>query len=287
MVLKTINCKRVWSMLKLIKGLLPKQLKKAIRDFVGEVADRRVKETETGISQIVSILQLEHGMIPPPPKHLQLRVGCYDNFMIHGESLCRQIDDHLYALVTKRMTDFDVILDFGCGCGRVIRPVRRLVGPRARLCGIDIDPEAIAWLREQYGTIADFEVGPPMPPMPYENDTFDFIYGISVFTHLPEDMQFAWLAELRRVSKPGAYLVLTTHGERWLEVKGFADNREVRGRGFHYRTVGGTPGLPEFYQDTYHSQDYIRREWGKHFDVAGIVSRGLDDWQDIAVLRKG
>jgi len=42
-----------------------------------------------------------------------------------------------------------------------------------------------------------------MPPMSYEDNMFDFVYSISIFTHLPEDMQFAWLQELQRITKPG------------------------------------------------------------------------------------
>ena len=55
------------------------------------------------------------------------------------------------------------------------------------------------------------------PPLAYCAGQFDFIYSLSVFTHMPETMQYAWVNELRRVLKPGGYLLVTTHGERYLE----------------------------------------------------------------------
>lgn len=29
------------------------------------------------------------------------------------------------------------------------------------------------------------------------------MYGVSIFTHLPEEMQFLWLVEWKRVGEPG------------------------------------------------------------------------------------
>ena len=41
---------------------------------------------------------------------------------------------------------------------------------------------------------------------------FDFIYSISVFTHLSDAVSRQWANELLRVSKDGAILVITTNG---------------------------------------------------------------------------
>ena len=49
-------------------------------------------------------------------------------------------------------------------------------------------------------------------PLAMPADHFDFIYAISVFTHLREDYQDAWLEELARVARPDGIVLLTVHG---------------------------------------------------------------------------
>jgi SAM-dependent methyltransferase len=51
------------------------------------------------------------------------------------------------------------------------------------------------------------------PPLPYDDDSFDFLYSISIFTHLDEPLQQPWIRELERVVKPGGLIVITVSGE--------------------------------------------------------------------------
>jgi len=50
------------------------------------------------------------------------------------------------------------------------------------------------------------------PPTGLPAQGFDLVYGISVLSHLSEPDQFAWLAELARLTRPGALLLLSTLG---------------------------------------------------------------------------
>ena len=181
---------------------------------------------------------------------------------------------------------FKTILDFGCGCGRIVRAFRHFL-PSQNLYGTDIDPEAIEWLKTNYRDIAEFGVNPYLPPMSYKEETFDFIYSISIFTHLPEEMQFAWLEELRRITKPGGYLILTTHGETYYEKLPPEKQTIIKKKGFYYNEDESlkTEGLPVFYKVAYHSHHYIRKEWRKYFDILKMIADGLDH-QDIILLQK-
>ena len=41
------------------------------------------------------------------------------------------------------------------------------------------------------------------PPLPYEDGSFDFLYSISIFTHLDEPLQLPWMQELTQSRPPG------------------------------------------------------------------------------------
>jgi hypothetical protein len=160
--------------------------------------------------------------------------------------------------------------------------------PTQHLFATDIDSEAIGWLKKCYKGIADCDVNHHFPPTVYKDGTFDLIYSISIFSHLPEDMQFAWLEELRRIAKPDSYLILTTHGEKHYRQLEGADKNTMLEKGFLHRRIKplSTEGLPEFYQTSYHSHEYIKKTWSKYFDIIEIRRNGVDNWQDGILLRK-
>jgi SAM-dependent methyltransferase len=103
------------------------------------------------------------------------------------------------------------LLDFGCGCGRVVRHWR---GLRGRVHGSDLNPRLVSWARRHL-PFASFDVNGLAPPLRAADSAFDVVYALSVFTHLPEDLQRPWLDELRRVTAAGGHLVVSFHGESY------------------------------------------------------------------------
>ncbi|WP_237712368.1 class I SAM-dependent methyltransferase [Pedosphaera parvula] len=186
---------------------------------------------------------------------------------------------------------FKNILDFGCGCGRFMIPMSYRIAPK-KISGTDIDEEAIRWLKENYTSFNDLDANGFMPPTKYADGTFDFVFGISIFTHLPEDMQHAWLKELSRIIQPGGYGLFTTHGENHFdELKkpayGETAHGELMKRGFYYSVRDSTDGLPDFYQTSFHTHDYIKRVWAEYFEVVCIRKQGIGQNQDAVLVRKG
>ena len=235
----------------------------------------------------------EYGFPLPPPR-LRFRVSntfSEDNFVDVGIRASSAIRESLASL-GHDLDHFRRILDFGCGCGRVIRFIR----PHARSCqlhGCDIDAEAIGWCNQNLGAMAIWSCNPPSVPLDYPENHFDLIYGISVFTHLNEGMQFFWLGELYRVAKPGALLLLTVHGETLatsLARQGQLSNARMtqleRAGILFYDGQRGTlklDGLPDFYQTAFHRKAYITTYWTRYFELLRHIER---DHQDIVILRK-
>jgi ubiquinone/menaquinone biosynthesis C-methylase UbiE len=102
------------------------------------------------------------------------------------------------------------ILDWGCGCARVARHWVDKT-PDIEFHGCDINPDLISWCAENM-PFGSFKTSTVLPRLPYPDNHFDFLYGISVLTHLLFDTHFLWAAEIWRVLKPGGFAVLTAHG---------------------------------------------------------------------------
>jgi SAM-dependent methyltransferase len=69
----------------------------------------------------------------------------------------------------------------------------------------------VAWCDKNL-PFGKFSTNQLAPPFRYPDESFDFIYARSVFTHLPEDLQLSWMQELRRVLRRGGCVYFTTHG---------------------------------------------------------------------------
>jgi len=182
------------------------------------------------------------------------------------------------------ITNFDRALDWGCGCGRTLRWFESGVST-PQFFGADIDREAIAWCRENL-PFAVFDVNGALPPLPYAAGQFDLVYGVSVLTHLDEGYQFRWLEELRRVTHPGAMLLLSVHtSATWSELSADEQSR-LQDAGFFYQYAQCWKGIfPDWYQNAFHSHSYIRQRFSDYFDVVDIVRLGASDRQDLVVLR--
>jgi SAM-dependent methyltransferase len=107
------------------------------------------------------------------------------------------------------MDGFGSLLDFGCGCGRV---VRRWASLPARVHGSDYNPHLAGWCADHLA-FGKFVTNGVEPPLPYEDETFDFAYSISIFTHLDEPLQLPWMDELTRIVRPGGLILITVSGE--------------------------------------------------------------------------
>lgn len=225
-----------------------------------------------------------------PPARLRHRVhGSLDkaSFLRVGALAAQNIRE-ICQLAGTNIFAFNHILDFGCGCGRVMQNFRDAPAT-CHLYGTDIDRALIAWC-QQYLTFAEWNNNAALPPLPYPDQHFDLIYAISVFTHLDEALQFQWLAELQRVAKPGALIILSIHGAHIIGTLPAAYQEDIRQRGFCFESgVRGTlklDGLPDFYQTTYHTRDYIEQHWSRYFDIQHYVERAINQHQDAVVLRK-
>jgi SAM-dependent methyltransferase len=154
--------------------------------------------------------------LPLPSPLLMMRVAGHadvEAFERDGRA-CADAVREFTAEAGMSLVQAGAILDFGCGCGRVLRHWQDLSGPR--VVGSDYNPEMVRWCRENL-PFGEFDNNGARPPLGRADAEFDLIYAFSVFTHLDEPAQHAWMGELRRVLKPGGLLLFTTKGDTHAE----------------------------------------------------------------------
>lgn len=181
------------------------------------------------------------------------------------------------------MEQLGALLDFGCGCGRVLRQWQRLT-PATVVHGSDLDTRQVAWGQRNLG-FARMQANGLAPPLPYADETFDLVYALSVFTHLPEGLQQPWMDELRRIVAPGGLLLVSTHGERYAadltpeERARFAAGKLV---------VRASADAGSNACGAYHPPAWVRAELAGRFEVLEHVPEGAlgNPHQDQWLLRR-
>ena len=222
--------------------------------------------------------------LPVPPADLLVRVaGSPDvRWFLEGGALALSNVTDALGRQGIAPDDLSAILDFGCGCGRVARHWPAVSG--AAVTGVDYNPELIAWCRRNL-PFGAFEVNHLAPPLPFPDGSFDLAYALSVFTHLPEALQDAWLDELTRVLRPGGHLLLTLHGEHYRPDLTDAEQAGVD-RGelvVRHATVAGTSRCT-----TFHPPEYVRTRMQRGLALVEHIPEGAagNPFQDLVLLRK-
>ena len=223
------------------------------------------------------------------PDHAQINrviAGDVMSYRMGGATMAKRLEAYLLQRFSRPLADFDAILDWGCGAGRLTRHLAHLCP--GHVTGVDIDPDNLAWCA---GAIpgAVFVGGSLQPPLPFEDGAFDLVVAISVFTHLDEEIQFRWLAELRRILRPGGVLLASIHGFAQMALYGASGDqiREIGSRGFvvlgRNSQLDGLIGDDAYYKNVAHSPAYILSEWRRYFDTLEIVE-GIATNQDLVVM---
>ena len=164
---------------------------------------------------------------PLPSPELMGTVGAPDveNFLVVGDAWSQVIGRFLPPPAEPG----PLVLDVGCGCGRIARFL--LAVPGLRYVGFDIMRPSIEWCRRHLEPLAEgrfafhhvdafsrhYNPGGRLAPgdlrFPCEEGSVDLAFGASLFTHLLEPDARHYLAETSRVLRAGGralYSVLTS-----------------------------------------------------------------------------
>ncbi|MCE9635081.1 MAG: class I SAM-dependent methyltransferase [Planctomycetes bacterium] len=146
------------------------------------------------------------------------------------------------SAVRTSLAEDPVVLDYGCGHGRLTRHMSSVWHPR-RLIVADVWPEAVAFCAREFAAEPLVIKGPgSLRRLARE---VDVVVACSVFSHLPPKLFVTYLRCLRRVIKTDGVVAVTTHGVHVAQAQGveLADDCYFGTRGTGKNHTGGRLGV--------------------------------------------
>jgi SAM-dependent methyltransferase len=171
----------------------------------------------------------------------------------------------------------EALLDVGCNVGALLSDVARDFNP-AKLVGVDINRDALETATTRHPEIAF--VHADAWNLPFESETFDTVTCLEVIEHVEAERRADVFREMRRVTRPGGRLIVSTPHAGWFS---WLDADNVRFR------------VPSVYRALIRvgvrdaSYDKERRPivWHEHFRPEQLISLARPGWQPSAVIRGG
>lgn len=227
--------------------------------------------------------------LPLPPPLLMVKVACdarSGRFLSLGKVGADVIREALRRHGVE-LEQLGALLDFGCGCGRTARHWQDLEGPEIHGC--DYNPTLVQWCQRNL-PFMEARVNRLGPPLPYGDAAFDFVYALSVFTHLPEPLQHSWMAEMRRIIPLGGHLLFTTMGDKFrpaldqLDRRGLRDAYDAGELVVADEEMGGSNRCV-----AYHPQRWVIEQMLDGFELLEFVPQGspTTGGQDSYLVRRG
>lgn len=250
-----------------LRAIVPVPVRRLVRATMAGV-----KEATWRLRDEVEVISGRRDPLVPPPR-LSDYVGPSD-FVQTGDEYLR------YFVALGQLQPDARVLDVGCGIGRMARPLTTYLNASGSYEGFDVVAQGIRWCTRAYrrrhpsfcfqaADVVNHLYNPQgrsaasQYRFPYDAAAFDFVFAVSVFTHLLPDAMENYLGEVARVLRPTGRCLLT-----WLLLNEESEPLIADGKSYYnfasrgpgYRTTH--PDNPEYL--IAHEESAMRRLYRDH-----------------------
>jgi len=217
--------------------------------------------------------------IPPKDIHMMQRA---DTWFV-GDFYSSNMVVESLAQAKIKLTAGSNYLDFGCSSGSLVRALAAY-SLSSNWYGVDPVGESTRWASENL-PLGTFSQSPQNPPLTFEDNFFNGITAISIWSHFSEKPALNWFAEMARLIVPGGWLFFTTHGLqtlRWGKAKTNPETHErirrgLRQNGYHFENV--FDGSKHYGLET--------QDWGNSYLSPQWLMNNLSDNWDMVFFQEG
>ncbi|ACL61609.1 class I SAM-dependent methyltransferase [Methylobacterium nodulans] len=222
------------------------------------------------IDLIDRVMGRKTGVMPP---RLHNCSGAVIDFEGSGKAAIKALEE------VAGLTPSSKVLDIGCGYGRLAAAMAGYLDAHGSYDGLDIIPDAIRWceaniknshsnLHFQLADVYNKEYNPKgrlradQYQLPYEDNSFDVIVLVSVFTHMVPSEFNRYVSEIARVLKPtgqcAASYALITDQSRRLMMTATSSLQFKHFMGTHWVMSKKVPELAVAFEESYVREVYAK-----------------------------
>ena len=156
---------------------------------------------------------------------------------------------HRYHLAARLAAGREV-LDAACGAGY---GSAILAAQAVRVTGLDLSAETVAYASERYQSVTNVQyVQGSIAELPFADASFDMVVSFETIEHVPEELQYRFRSEIRRVLRPGGLLVMSSPDKHTYSELLHFDNE------FHVREMYA-PEFASFLQEVFPYTAFYRQ----------------------------
>lgn len=251
-----------------------------------------VQETALQQQLVACLPPVALGTVPAPAEGLCTAIAPSDQMLLHslgehrdaGAAVSQYFGVGLqqYYALAQALTPLHPetsplrILDFACGFGRALRFLK-FTAPGHTLHASEIQADALDFVRDSLGIETLLSAADPADFSPSGN--YDFIWVVSLFSHLPDTLFIGWLKRLAGLLSDDGLLCFSVRGASQL-----AASKRLPADGILYERAREISPLDvDIYGTTYVSDAYVTdkiRNLGSDVRFAR-VQKALANEQDL------